>query len=276
VIRSAAFLLLFTILSGCLAASGSSSGFNIIPVSQEVEMGRQLSQQVEERFPLYRSREAQLYVSYLGNRLVRSYGGPTLFDFTFKIIDDEEVNAFNIPGGYVYVHRGLIAEADNEAELASVLSHEIGHALARHSTQMASTQLGASFILSMLLGPRTSQWENMVAGLFTNAGILAYTRSMEREADRLGIRILYKAGYDPQASVSFMNKLLSLKKREPDALEKLFSSHPTTSERIHNAELEISRLPPRRGLYLNTTRFIQIRRTVKTDPYPPRRGRRVR
>ncbi len=268
VIKAAPLVFLAFLLAGCLATNSSSTGFNIVPVSQETEIGRQISQRVERKFPAYPDRGVQLYVTYLGDRLVKAYGGPLLFDFHFKVLDGKEVNAFNIPGGYIYVYRGLIAKTENEAELASVLAHEIGHAVARHSTKLMSAQLGVSFILSMLLGPETSQWERIVSDLFTGAGILAYTRSMEREADRLGIYIMYQAGYDPAASVAFMQKMLALKKREPQELEKLFSSHPTTVERMQNARNQISKLNFRKGLFLNTTRFNQVKKTVMEDPYP--------
>ncbi len=268
IVRDAAVYLLPLIIYGCMATNTSSTGFNIVPLSQEIEIGKQLSQQIDKKFPIYSDREVRLYVSYLGNRLVKAYGGHTLFDYHFRVLDDEEINAFNIPGGYIYLHRGMIARVDNEAELAAVLSHEIGHALARHSTQLMSTQLGLSFVLSMILGPETSQWEKMAADLFAGVGILAYTRSMEREADRLAILIMHQAGYDPRAALTLMDKMLALKKREPHALEKLFSSHPTTSERIKNARDDISRLTLRRGLFLNTSRFDQIKKIVETDPYP--------
>jgi len=203
---------------------------------QEVEIGRQINQQlVNSEVKLYRNREVNRYVNEIGQRLAKTSDRPNL-PFTFQVVDDDAVNAFATAGGFVYVNTGLLKAADNEAELASVIAHEIGHITGRHLVeQMRRTAI--------------AQGISQAAGLDSNAAVqigveLALrrprSRQAELEADRSGLRNLGRAGYAQSAMVSFMKKLLRSGGSPPEFL----STHPATSERIAALQRAID---PQRG-----------------------------
>lgn len=203
---------------------------------QEVEIGRQINQQlVNSEVKLYRNREVNRYVNEIGQRLAATSDRPNL-PFTFQVVDDDAVNAFATAGGFVYVNTGLLKAADNEAELASVIAHEIGHITGRHLVeQMRRTAI--------------AQGISQAAGLDSNAAVqigveLALrrprSRQAELEADRSGLRNLGRAGYAQSAMVSFMKKLLRSGGSPPEFL----STHPATSERIAALQRAID---PQRG-----------------------------
>lgn len=203
---------------------------------QEVEIGRQINQQlVSSEVKLYRNREVNRYVNEIGQRLAATSDRPNL-PFTFQVVDDDAVNAFATAGGFVYVNTGLLQRADNEAELASVIAHEIGHITGKHLVeQMRRTAI--------------AQGVSQAAGLDRNAAVqigveLALrrprSRQAELEADRSGLRNLGRAGYAQSAMVSFMKKLLGSGGAPPEFL----STHPATSERIAALQRAID---PQRG-----------------------------
>lgn len=203
---------------------------------QEVEIGRQINQQlVSSEVKLYRNREVNRYVNEIGQRLAATSDRPNL-PFTFQVVDDDAVNAFATAGGFVYVNTGLLQRADNEAELASVIAHEIGHITGKHLVeQMRRTAI--------------AQGVSQAAGLDRNAAVqigveLALrrprSRQAELEADRSGLRNLGRAGYAQSAMVSFMKKLLGSGGAPPEFL----STHPATSERIAALQRVID---PQRG-----------------------------
>lgn len=202
---------------------------------QEVEIGRQINQQlVSSEIKLYRNREVNRYVNEIGQRLAATSDRPNL-PFTFQVVDDDAVNAFATAGGFVYVNTGLLKRADNEAELASVIAHEIGHITGRHLVeQMRRTAI--------------AQGVSQAAGLDRNAAVqigveLALrrprSRQAELQADRSGLRNLARAGYAQSAMISFMKKLLS-----SGSPPEFLSTHPATSERIAALQREID---PQRG-----------------------------
>ena len=158
------------------------------------------------------------------------------------VIDDpKQVNAFAIPGGYVYVYSGLLKAADNEAELAGVMAHEIGHVVGRHSANQLAAQYGIELLTQLALGEEAGKLGEMAAGL-AGAGTLArFSRDDEREADEYGFKYMAACGYDPRALLAFFTKLNQLEKSRPSDLEKLFASHPPTPERIERIERMIAK-----------------------------------
>ena len=177
----------------------------------------------------------------------------------FAIVQDKSVNAFNLPGGLVYVNSGLIAEADTLSELAGVLAHEIGHGSARHGTQLMTRAYGYNAIAGLLLGRNPSQGKQIAAQLLGTGILTNYSRSAETEADRLGVRYTYAAGYDPEGMVGFYGEMLDMRKRRPSKVEQFFSSHPLTETRIQNIRAEASRLPRRSSLTNDTNNFQRFR-----------------
>ena len=177
--------------------------------------------------------------------------------FTIKVIDSDEINAFALPGGFFYVNSGLILHADEEAELAGVMSHEIAHVAARHGTRNATKGEIAQFasIPLILLGPGGWAGYGLYQGLnlAIPIGFLKFSRDNEREADFLGLQYMYKAGYDPNAFVSFFEKIEAEERRHPGSIPKVFSTHPPTPERVQKAQEEITTILPTRDEYIVST-----------------------
>ena len=186
--------------------------------------------------------------------------------FTIKVLDTEEVNAFALPGGFFYVNSGLILAADNEAELAGVMAHEIAHVCARHATKnMTRAQIWnmASVPLIFIGGP-VAYAISEVAGLAVPLGFLKFSRDAEREADLLGLEYDYASGYDPQAFVQFFEKL-NVEKKKPNMIAKAFATHPMNVERIEAAQDEIRRYLPDRPEYIvDTSEFESVKARLET------------
>jgi beta-barrel assembly-enhancing protease len=188
--------------------------------------------------------------------------------FTIKVIDSDVVNAFALPGGFFYVNSGLILHADEESELAGVMAHEIAHVCARHGTKQATksdlVQIGA--MVATIFIPYT--WAGYAIYQGMNFAIpmtfLKFTRTDEAEADYLGLQYMYKAGYDPNAFVSFFEKVQADEKKQPGTIPKIFSTHPPTPERIVAAQNEIAKILPARDEYIVTTsEFDTVKRRLQ-------------
>jgi predicted Zn-dependent protease len=185
-----------------------------------------------------------------------------LFPVTVRMIRSEEINAFTLPGGFVYINSGVMKVADNEAELASVIAHEIGHAAARHATRQATRGQLARFAalpLEVLTG-----WGGLAAretaSVATPVVSFRFSRAFETEADRLGVGYLSEAGYDPNASVDMFELIQSTERRKPGAVSRLFLSHPPTGDRIKKTQAEIGKLKGGSDAYiLNTSEFESVR-----------------
>lgn len=203
-------------------------------------MRSDLHAQVQQEQRLVNDRAALQYLNQLGRRIAaQTPMGNRPWDFF--IVDDPSVNAFNLPGGLVYVNRGLIAEADSLDQLAGVLAHEIGHGASRHGTQLMTRSYGYNLLASLLLGQDAGQGKRLLAQV-VGAGVLTdYSRDAEREADRLGVEYAYRAGYNPKGAADFFRQLLDMRQRRPTKVEQFFASHPLTEERISNVEQAASR-----------------------------------
>ena len=195
------------------------------------------------------------YINRIGQNLVRN--SDARVPFTIKVLDNEEVNAFALPGGFFYVDSGLILAADNEAELAGVMAHEIAHVAARHATKnMTRAQIWnfASVPLIFVGGP-VAYAVAEAAGLLVPLGFLKFSRDAEREADLLGLEYDYASGYDPEAFVEFFEKL-NIEKKKPNMVAKAFATHPMNVDRIEAAQDEIRKyLPDRPEYVLDTSEF---------------------
>jgi len=222
-------------------------------------LGRQLSQEVEASARLVTDPVINEYINRVGQNLVRH--SDARVPFVIKVLDNQEVNAFALPGGFFYVDSGLILAADNEAELAGVMAHEIAHVAARHATKnMTRAQIWniASVPLIFIGGP-VAYAITEVAGLAVPLGFLKFSRDAEREADLLGLEYDYASGYDPQAFVQFFEKL-NIEKKKPNMIAKAFATHPMNVERIEAAQEEIRKYLPDRPEYIvDTSEFENIK-----------------
>src|SRR6201981_1142323 len=231
---------------------GSKLG-NWYSLETEIRMGKELAQQVEQNAKLVRDPVVNEYVNRIGQNLVRN--SDARVPFTIKVVDDDSINAFALPGGFFYVNSGLILAADEEAELAGVMAHEIAHVAARHGTrQMTRGQLAnlASIPLIFVGGGLGYALQSAV-GLALPLTFMTFSRSFEAEADYLGVQYMYKTGYDPQAFLAFFEKVQAQEKEKPGRLAKAFATHPQTPDRITKTQEEIHRILPARPQYLVTT-----------------------
>lgn len=254
-------LLALTLMTFFAAGCGSSGGnFNLISIEDEWTLGQQLQQEVATQVRLLNDPAANAYVTSLGQRLVAQTPAPfNSLPWTFHVVDDPSVNAFAIPGGHVYVNRGLIEAAHNASELAGVMAHEISHVTSRHSTEQMSRQYGAQILAGLVLGQNPGQLSQIAAGVIAGGVFARYSRAAEAEADEKGVALMSAAGYDPHGMVTMFETLLALEKTQPSRVEQFFADHPTTSSRIDDVQKQIAKLPQRTGYITDEPEFQSVR-----------------
>jgi len=228
-------------------------GWNWYSLEKEIAIGKSLAQQVEAQSKLVDDPVVNEYVNRVGQNLVRN--SDARVPFTIKVIDSDEINAFALPGGFFFVNAGIILEADEEAELAGVMAHEIAHVAARHGTRQATRGELANLLSIPLIfiGGGIGFGARQAAGFLIPMSFMKFSRNFEREADFLGLQYLYKTGYDPQAFVTFFEKIQAKEKKRPGTLAKAFSSHPQTPDRIEASQKEIALILPSRADHVITT-----------------------
>jgi beta-barrel assembly-enhancing protease len=229
---------------------------NILPtmsLDKEIALGHQLAAQVERQAKLFNDPVVNEYVNRIEQNIVRNSDAKV--PFTIRIIDSDEVNAFALPGGFLFVNTGLILAADQEAELAGVLAHETAHVAARHGAETASKEqaLNLASIPLIFVGGVAGVGARQAAGIAIPVTFLKFTRNQEAEADYLGAQYMYKAGYDPSAMLSFFEKLQAKEKAKPGTMSSLFTDHPPTAARIAAIKQEIETILPNRGQYVVST-----------------------
>ena len=244
--RSRQFIVAFAlipVLSGCATAGAQSTsrepksgGFNLYSPEQDVQLGRQAARQVEQQLPMVRSGRADSYVQDIVDRLAEHAGGPG-FRYQAQVVNASEINAFALPGGFLYVNRGLIEAVRSEDELAGVLAHETAHIALRHGTKQATKGAAAQTgldLLTQILGRndrKAGDIAGVVGGLGLSAAFLKFSRDFEREADQSGARMMARSGYDPMAMATFFDLLASQRRSNPGKVEQFFSSHPSPGDR---------------------------------------------
>ena len=228
----------------------------------DIKIGKQYAMMVEQNAKMIQDPVITEYVNRIGQNLVRNSDAKV--PFTIKVIDSDEINAFALPGGFFYVNSGLILAADEEAELAGVMAHEIAHVAARHATREMTRANYAQIATTPLMFVITSwgvyEATNIALGLAMPMAFMKFSRTFESEADYLGLEYMYKAGYDPQAFVSFFEKIQAREKQKPGTLSKAFASHPPTPDRIAKSQAEIKDLLPSRSEYVvDTSEFDSVK-----------------
>jgi predicted Zn-dependent protease len=226
---------------------------NWYSIEKEVAMGKQYAAMIESSVKMVSDPVVSEYVNRVGQNLVRNSDAKV--PFTIKVVDSDEVNAFALPGGFFYVNSGLVLAADEEAELAGVMSHEIAHVAARHATRQMTrgNMVNLAAIPLIFVGGGLGYAIRSAAGLGLPLTFLRFSRGFEEEADLLGLQYMYKSGYDPQAYVTFFEKLQAKEKKKPGTLSKAFSTHPQTPDRIKRTQQEIARILPARDQYMVST-----------------------
>jgi Zn-dependent protease with chaperone function len=239
---------------------------NFYSLDQEVQAGQQAAAEIDRKMPLVTDPQLNRYIQDLGRRLVAVAPGPK-YPYTFKIVNEKDINAFALPGGPIHVNLGTIQAADNEAQLAGVIAHEMGHVIMRHSTHMASQQavgqLGLG-ILGALIG-RGTAGQLAQAGLAfgVNSVFMKYSRDAESQADLVGTDIMHDAGYDPIQLAKFFQKLdESGGSRGPQ----FFSDHPNPGNRVQSVSAEAATLP--RENYRTDSQQFQAAKEIAMGMHP--------
>ena len=231
----------------------------------EIRMGKQYAMMVENSVKLVQDPVVNEYVNRIGQNLVRNSDAKV--PFTIKVIDSDEVNAFALPGGFFYVNSGLILAADEEAELAGVMAHEISHVCARHGMrQMTRANLAQIATIPLIfIGGGIGYGIYEASGLALPLTFMKFQRNFEAEADYLGLQYMYKTGYDPQAFISFFEKIQAKEKKKPGTIAKAFASHPQTPDRIEASQKEIATILPARPQYIvSTSEFDDVKARLAT------------
>jgi beta-barrel assembly-enhancing protease len=244
---------------------GCGRGFgNWYSLERQISMGKDYSKQVESTSRLITDATISEYINRIGQALVRN--SDSQVPFTIKVIDSDDINAFALPGGFFYVDSGLILAADNEAELAGVMAHEIAHVAACHVARARTRGklMNLASISMMMIGGPVGYGIYQAAGLAMPMTFLKFSRGFESEADFLGLQYMYKAGYDPQAFTTFFERVKNLEKRRESMVAKAFETHPQTPDRIAKTQKEINTLlPPQVEYKVDTSEFQDVKAQIE-------------
>ena len=266
------FLLTLSFCMGCISLNtvGNAGNFlietvgdlNIFTDAEELQFGREFVAQHERQITLYRDPVVTNYINDLGQSLVR-YSKRSDITYTFKVVDTKGVNAYAVPGGFIYVHLDLIRAAKNESELASVLGHEIGHIVGRHSMKRLTQAYSLELLKQVILDEDDGALKKLVADILAAGLLFRYSRDHERESDFYGVRNVYDAGIHPEGAATFFETIREMRGRTPSSLEKFLSTHPMPGERVLNVRNQISALPPKSGLRTDSSRFRRIKLRIR-------------
>lgn len=261
--------LLVLAVAGTLVACGISQ-------QQEVQMGQEYAQQINAQLPIVQDPELNRYINVLGDSIARLTSRGDL-DWRFFIVDAQEVNAFAVPGGFVYVNRGLIQRADQMDELAGVLGHEIGHVVRRHTVKQMEKAQGANIGVTLAC-VLTSICNSQVSGTAINVAggalFARFSRGDEAQADEEGVKNTVRAGISPVGMVTMFQKLIAERKARPGAVESWFLTHPLEEDRINAVQALINQVPPARLAQLgtDTRNFHSFKARLQSlPPSPPPR-----
>ena len=261
-------LVAFFLVATALAAERRKfkpARINFFSTEKDISLGRKAAEEVDKKFPILADKTAATYLQNLGRKLARyAPGKKTDYPWTFKLVNAEPINAFALPGGFIYVNRGTIEAAKNESELAGVLSHEIGHVVMRHSTNRASKAILAQGALGAA-GGAMGGLAQLGIGFGLNSVMLKYSRKAETQSDQMATYILYDAGYDPRAMANFFQ---TLEKNYPRQTANFFSSHPSPGNRVRNVNKELLRAGPRKSYRRDSPAFQNIKQRLSRMAYP--------
>src|ERR1051325_1720224 len=224
---------------GC--GSGGIGSGSSVSLEQEWQIGEQMAAQVAQQVQLNNDPQLNAYVRSVGER-IHAQTPMAQLPFHFYVVNDPAVNAFSLPGGHVYVNSGLIQQADTVDMLAGVMAHEISHNVARHVVKKIEQEQTIGVIGSILLGQNPGQLQTILANIIAGGALARFSRADEKEADDLGLGYMTKAGYNPEGMLKMFQKLLSLEKGSPSAVEKFFLDHPLTQDRINDISNRIKKM----------------------------------
>ena len=258
-----------------LASAAPAAAINLFSVGQDEQIGRQAARDAERQLQMVRDGSVERYVNAIVQRLAVSAPGPR-FQYRARVVNAPDINAFSLPGGFLYVNRGLIEAVRSEGELAGVLAHEMAHVAQRHGTSQVSKAYGAQLGLGLLAGVlggrdhRIGMAEQVVGSLGLNALFMKFSRNAENEADRVGAQMMSRAGYDPMAMASFFDLLAAEQRRNPGGVAQFFSSHPAPRDRAASIRAQSARLERGRQTQIGGLQTVQAR--LEDMPAPRRQS----
>lgn len=260
--RRSAVLALMAGGSAAVAACGIST-------QQEMQMGAQYAAEINRQLPLVNDAAVNNYINNLG-RSIAQHGNRQL-PYRFYIVNAPQVNAFAVPGGHIYVNRGLVERTRNMSELAGVLAHEIAHVEHRHGIDQMERAQGANLALTaayVLLGRAPTGLEEAAIGVGGQLYFARHSREAENQADASAVGLMVRSGIDPNGLPSFFQVLLAEQQRQPGAVEQWFSTHPLTTDRVQNTQRMIGQLSPAqvRGLRQDSNEFQSMRNRLRGLP----------
>jgi len=258
VLGTFAIALVSLILSGCATTGINKGQMNLVSSDDEVKMGQEMSVEVAKEYAIYDNAAVTAYVQDVGDRIARVCDRQEIA-YHIAVVKKDEVNAFALPGGYIYIYTGLMRDIDDEAQLASVIAHEIAHVTARHATERLTAMYGTEFFLGLVFGKSPGLLGQIVKGIGTPVGFLAYSRANEYEADEIGARYLGAAGYDAKGMVELLGKLKGQEQSEPGKFETWLMTHPPTGERLARVEATVAALPKSASPVRNAAAYAKIK-----------------
>jgi predicted Zn-dependent protease len=265
------FFIIFVFLVGCAVnpVTGKRE-IRLLSTGQEVALGKATAEEVEKEFGVYHDPELHQYINEVGQKLVDVCERKEI-TYSFTILDTPMVNAFAAPGGFIFVTRGILKELDDEAELAGVMGHEIGHVVWRHGAKQFEKAFGYSAIVlvgEILTGRDLSQLKQYT-DFFVSLMFLGYSRKNEFEADNSGVRYSLASGYDPRGMVDFFEKLKTMEGKPPSTFETLFRSHPPTGDRIERIQLYLGEVKlDEKKLIRNREKFKELTKNLPAEKSP--------
>jgi len=233
-VRLAVVFWISLLLASCEALG--TTGINLISVEEEWQLGQEFEAQLAEQLNPYEDPR----ISQMGQRIVAETRMAHL-PWRFYVVNDESINAFNVPGGLVYLHSGLIDQA-SDAEIAAVIGHEIGHGVARHGTQRMTQQYGLAMIAGLVLGENPGMIREIVTQIVAGGAVSQFSQAQEFEADELGVRFMHNAGYDPQGMIALLERFLELQQSDPGRMQQFFATHPSSRARLERVREQIQRM----------------------------------
>jgi beta-barrel assembly-enhancing protease len=265
-VRLISVALLALTLSGCAAIQSA----NLLTTEDELSLGKQFDAEISKEAEFLEDPEIVGYVDDLTQRLAKVCKRADI-EYHVRVVVSDEINAFAVPGGFLYVNLGLMRAAKSEAELAGVMGHEIGHVVGRHGAKHMTQQMGLAAIVGVIAGDDPGLTKEIVGGLVAVGGqglLLKYGREDELEADSYGIQNLYDAGIDPSGLVTFFDALLTQEGGGDNGIGRMLSTHPPTKQRIAQGKAQVDALPARSGLQKTSARFRRIQKMLPAPKEP--------
>lgn len=254
------------LLGSGLTVSGCATAGSISP-EQEAQLGAQYSAEINQQLPIVQNSAVHSYINQLGRSIASRVD--SRLNYTFYVVNADEVNAFAVPGGYIYVNRGLIERAETMSELAGVLGHEIGHVVERHGLEqmarMQNTQLGVN-LAYILLGRQPGALEQVAVSGGANVFFASHSRGDENQADEVAVQYMIQSGIDPNGMVTMFQRLINEQQRSPSTVEQWFSTHPMTQDRITHVQALISQAGNPRGLTRDNQAYQTFRSRLRQLP----------